>query len=64
MMDAAEHRACPPGPEPHPRCRIIGVLDDGPASLGARALDHLAHADLVIGAARTLALFARSACAR
>lgn len=58
MMDAAEHRACPPGPEPHLRCRIIGVLDDGPASLGARALDHLAHADLVIGAARTLALFA------
>lgn len=41
-----------------PRCRIIGVLDDGPAGLGARALAHLAQAEVVIGAARTLALFA------
>lgn len=40
------------------RCRVIGVLDDGAASLGAAALDHLARADVVIGGARTLALFA------
>ena len=39
-------------------CRIIGVLDDGAASLGATALAHLRSADLVIGGARTLALFA------
>ncbi len=39
-------------------CRIIGVLDDGAASLGATALAHLRNADLVIGGARTLALFA------
>lgn len=40
-----------------PRCRVIGVLDDGPASLGAAALAHLRAADCVIGGARTLALF-------
>jgi len=39
-----------------PRCRIVGVLDDGAASLGAPALQALADADLVIGAKRTLAL--------
>ena len=39
-----------------PRCRIVGVLDDGAAGLGARALRALAEADLVIGAKRTLAL--------
>jgi precorrin-6Y C5,15-methyltransferase (decarboxylating) len=39
-----------------PRCRIVGVLDDGAASLGAAALQALAEADLVIGAKRTLAL--------
>ncbi|NML16005.1 precorrin-6y C5,15-methyltransferase (decarboxylating) subunit CbiE [Azohydromonas caseinilytica] len=39
-----------------PRCRIVGVLDDGPSSLGAQALKALADADLVIGAKRTLAL--------
>ena len=39
-----------------PRCRIVGVLDDGASSLGARALKALAEADLVIGARRTLAL--------
>jgi precorrin-6Y C5,15-methyltransferase (decarboxylating) len=38
------------------RCRIIGVLDDGAASLGAAALAHLGRADLVIGAGRTLDL--------
>lgn len=42
--------------DPQP-CRVIGVLDDGAASLGATALAHLRHADLVIGGARTLALF-------
>ena len=40
------------------KCRILGVLDDGVASLGAAALQHLRQAQLVIGAARTLALFA------
>lgn len=40
------------------RCRVIGVLDDGAASLGATALAHLREAQLVIGGARTLALFA------
>ena len=39
------------------RCRVIGVLDDGVASLGATALAHLRAADVVIGGARTLALF-------
>lgn len=39
-------------------CRIIGVLDDGLASLGAAAIDHLRQADCVIGAQRTLALLA------
>jgi precorrin-6Y C5,15-methyltransferase (decarboxylating) len=40
------------------KCRIVGVLDDGAASLGQSALAHLQAAQLVIGAARTLALFA------
>ncbi len=40
------------------QCRILGVLDDGVASLGAAALRHLRQADLVIGAARTLQLLA------
>lgn len=40
----------------HP-CRIVGVLDDGPASLAPAALQALAQADLLIGARRTLALF-------
>jgi precorrin-6Y C5,15-methyltransferase (decarboxylating) len=39
-----------------PRCRIVGVLDDGAASLNAVALKALAEADVVIGAKRTLAL--------
>ncbi len=38
-------------------CRILGVLDDGAASLTPTALAHLRTADLVIGGARTLALF-------
>ncbi|EWS55192.1 MULTISPECIES: bifunctional cobalt-precorrin-7 (C(5))-methyltransferase/cobalt-precorrin-6B (C(15))-methyltransferase [unclassified Methylibium] len=42
--------------DPQP-CRVIGVLDDGAASLGATALAHLRRADVVIGGARTLALF-------
>ena len=39
------------------RCQVIGVLDDGAASLSAAALAQLRAADCVIGAARTLALF-------
>lgn len=42
--------------DPNP-CRVIGVLDDGAASLSATALAHLRTADVVIGGARTLALF-------
>ncbi|MEJ7136974.1 precorrin-6y C5,15-methyltransferase (decarboxylating) subunit CbiE [Amphibiibacter pelophylacis] len=41
-----------------PRCQVIGVLDDGAASLSPKALSALRQADVVIGAARTLALFA------
>lgn len=43
--------------DPNP-CRVIGVLDDGVASLSATALAHIRTADVVIGASRTLALFA------
>jgi len=39
-------------------CRIIGVLDDGIASLSPHALAHIRNADLVIGGTRTLELFA------
>ena len=39
-------------------CHVIGVLDDGPASLTPVALAYLCTADIVIGAPRTLALFA------
>jgi precorrin-6Y C5,15-methyltransferase (decarboxylating) len=45
--------ACPAHP-----CRIIGVLDDGPAGLTAAALAHLQAADLVIGGTRLLNLYA------
>ena len=38
-------------------CRIVGVLDNGVEGLTPAALAHLQAADLVIGAARTLALF-------
>ncbi|MDD5033788.1 MAG: precorrin-6y C5,15-methyltransferase (decarboxylating) subunit CbiE [Methylococcaceae bacterium] len=41
-------------------CRIIGVLDDGPAGLTPIALRWIAEADRVIGASRTLALFAET----
>lgn len=41
--------------DPNP-CRVIGVLDDGVASLNATALAYLRCADLVIGGTRTLAL--------
>ena len=40
------------------KCHVIGVLDDGAASLGRAALMHLEQAQLVIGGTRTLALFA------
>ncbi|NMM13989.1 MAG: precorrin-6y C5,15-methyltransferase (decarboxylating) subunit CbiE [Rhodoferax sp.] len=40
------------------KCRIVGVLDDGVNSLGQSALAHLQQAQLVIGGARTLQLFA------
>lgn len=40
------------------RCRILGVLDDGIASLGRTAQAHLQQAQLVIGGLRTLQLFA------
>ena len=40
------------------RCRILGVLDDGMASLSHTAAAHLQQAQLVIGGERTLALFA------
>ena len=43
--------------DPNP-CRIIGVLDDGAASLTPTALAHIRQADVIIGAERTLALFA------
>lgn len=39
------------------KCRIIGVLDDGAASLGRAALAHLRQAQLVIGGTRALQLF-------
>ena len=42
---------------PNP-CRIIGVLDDGAASLSATALAHIARADVLIGGTRTLQLLA------
>ena len=41
--------------DPQP-CRVIGVLDDGAASLSATALAFLRRADWVIGGARPLAL--------
>ena len=39
--------------DPNP-CRVIGVLDDGAASLDATALAHLRQAEVVIGARRQL----------
>ena len=42
--------------DPNP-CRIIGVLDDGVASLTPTALAYIRQADVIIGAGRTLALF-------
>ncbi len=38
------------------RCRVLGVLDDGAASLSDGALRHLAQADWVFGGTRTLQL--------
>ncbi len=40
------------------KCRILGVLDDGISSLSQDALVHLQQAQLVVGAPRTLQLFA------
>jgi len=40
------------------KCRVLGVLDDGIKSLSQDALAHLQQAQLVVGAARTLQLFA------
>lgn len=40
-------------------CRVIGVLDDGVASLSPTALAYLRSADVIIGATRTLALLER-----
>ena len=42
----------------HTKCHVIGVLDDGAASLGQAALAHIQQAQWVIGGARTLQLFA------
>jgi precorrin-6Y C5,15-methyltransferase (decarboxylating) len=53
-MNGMEQRL--PQRDPAP-CRVIGVLDDGAASLATPALAHLRAASVVIGAARTLALF-------
>lgn len=44
--------------DPNP-CRVIGVLDDGAASLNPTALAYIRNADVIIGGARTLALFER-----
>ncbi|WP_343731057.1 precorrin-6y C5,15-methyltransferase (decarboxylating) subunit CbiE [Duganella sp.] len=44
--------------DPNP-CRVIGVLDDGIASLSPTALALLRNADIIIGGTRTLALLAR-----
>ncbi|MEW6023316.1 MAG: precorrin-6y C5,15-methyltransferase (decarboxylating) subunit CbiE [Pseudomonadota bacterium] len=44
--------------DPNP-CRVIGVLDDGAASLNPTALAYIRNADVVIGGARTLALLER-----
>ena len=44
--------------DPNP-CRVIGVLDDGAASLSATALAHIQNADVLIGGTRVLALFAQ-----
>ena len=40
------------------KCCVLGVLDDGAASLSQTALAHLAQAQLVMGGSRTLALLA------
>ncbi|MGB4360112.1 MAG: precorrin-6y C5,15-methyltransferase (decarboxylating) subunit CbiE [Rhodoferax sp.] len=40
------------------KCRVLGVLDDGVRSLSQDALAHLKQAQLVVGAPRTLQLFA------
>jgi len=52
-----ETQTIKPGSQTAPPCRIIGVLDDGIASLTPRAFAHIKQADLVIGGNRTLQLF-------
>lgn len=54
MNDMSAARSFPRDPSP---CRVIGVLDDGAASLAAPALAHLRAARVVIGAPHCLALF-------
>ncbi len=49
----------PPAIDPNP-CRVIGVLDDGMASLDEQARALIQTADVVIGATRTLALLAHA----
>lgn len=44
--------------EPAEPCRIIGVLDNGPAGLTPHTLAYIEQADLVIGGTRTLTLLA------
>ncbi|TVQ85630.1 MAG: precorrin-6y C5,15-methyltransferase (decarboxylating) subunit CbiE [Chromatiaceae bacterium] len=52
--------AAPPTEPPagHLPCTLVGILDDGWDALGGAARARLAAADLVLGAARTLALVA------
>ena len=56
LIEQLNEQLSAPAPQ-HPRCHILGVLDDGIASLGAHALAHLQQAQVVIGATRTLQLF-------
>ncbi|NOZ52998.1 MAG: precorrin-6y C5,15-methyltransferase (decarboxylating) subunit CbiE [Gammaproteobacteria bacterium] len=51
-----ENRFLKPNDQVAQPCYIIGVLDDGPASLTPRALAHIEQADLIIGATRALQL--------
>lgn len=58
MKTEANNPSDNPSENPIHRCHILGVLDDGLASLSAAALQHLREAQVVIGATRTLTLFA------
>lgn len=48
--------------DPNP-CRVIGVLDDGVASLSATALAHLRTADVVVGGTQLDIVSVVAACA-